>query len=211
MLANSFASPRMTVEEYLRFEEQSEERHEYYDGEVVDMAGTTFNHNILVDSVKDLLKPHIRGQGCQIFSENIKVASSESSFTYPDIVVTCHPFDLRGGGLIVRAPRLIVEILSKSTASKDRGIKWRQYRKMPSLWYYVLVEQYTMAVDVFSRIEQTDVWAQETFELPDEIVVFPRLNLEIRLGAIYDGIELLPEDAPDSMNELTNDLISECK
>jgi Uma2 family endonuclease len=196
MLANQFAPQRMTVDEYLAFEEQSEERHEYYDGEVVDMAGTTINHNSLVDSVKDLLKPSLRARGCRAFSESIKVAVTATKYVYPDIVITCHPFDLRGEALIVRAPCLIVEILSKSTASKDRGIKWRQYRKMPSLWYYVLVEQYTLAVDVFSRIEQTDVWVQETFEQPDDVIVFPRLDLQLRVGDIYDGIELLPEDAP---------------
>ncbi len=202
MLAEQFTSPKMTVAEYIAFEEQSEERHEFINGEVVDMAGTTLNHNSLVDSVKDLLKPSLRKRGCRAFSESIKVAVSETTYVYPDVVITCHPFDLRAESLIIRSPNLIVEVLSKSTAAKDRGIKWRQYRKMPSLWYYVLVEQYTMAVDVFSRIEQTDVWVQETFEQPDDVIVFARLDLEVRVGAIYDGIELVPEDAPDSTNEL---------
>ncbi len=195
MLANQFVPPKMSVDEYLLFEEQSEERHEYYDGEVVHMAGTTLAHNRLVRRIANLIEGQSPSR-CGIFTESIKTSVSSTKYVYPDVVMTCHPFDLQGDSLIIRSPCLIVEVLSKSTASTDRGIKWRQYRKMPSLWYYVLVEQYTMAVDVFSRVEQTDVWIQETFEEPNDVIAFARLNLELRVGAIYDQIDFTAEDAP---------------
>ncbi|MVM37065.1 hypothetical protein GO730_04310 [Spirosoma sp. HMF3257] len=87
---------RYTVEEYLAFEEKSEVRHEFYQGEVYAMAGGTVNHNLLIDNIKELLKSHTKSRGCRVFSENMKVdVLSGSYMPYPDVVLTCHPFDLR--------------------------------------------------------------------------------------------------------------------
>ena len=188
-------SHRYTVEEYLALEERSEVRHEFYNGEIYAMAGTTTAHNLLIDNVKDILKPQVRPRGCQVYSENIKVEVIRTIYLpYPDIIVTCHPFDQRPDQYIIRQPRLLVEVLSKSTARNDRGFKWQRYRKMPSLWYYMLVDQYSMTVELFSRIEETPEWINTIYESTDDVIVLPRLNTELRMGAIYDGIELIPED-----------------
>lgn len=185
---------KLTFDEYLRFEEKSEGRHEFDHGTVYAMAGGTINHNLLIDNIKDLLKPDVRKRGCNIFSENIKVEVVRGeSMTYPDVVVTCHPFDLRGDNRIIRQPRLLVEVLSTSTAHLDRGLKWQRYRKIPSLWYYMLVEQYAPVVELFSRIEETDEWINTLYEAPGDAIVLPRLGVELSVGAIYRDIDLLPE------------------
>ena len=187
-------SYRYTVDEYLALEEKSEVRHEFYNGEVYAMAGGTVNHNRLTRRVANLLEGQAGLKSCGIFSENMKVdVRAGGHMPYPDIVVSCHPFDLRGSNLIIRQPRLLVEVLSKSTAHKDRGDKWRDYRKMPSLWYYMLVDQYSTTVELFSRIEETDEWINTIYESPDDVIVLPRLNAELTVSAIYDGIELIPE------------------
>lgn len=183
-----------TVEEYLALEEKSEVRHEFYNGEVYAMAGGTVNHNRLTRRVANLLESQTALKSCGVFSENMKVdVRAGGHMPYPDVVVTCHPFDLRGSNLIIRQPRLLIEVLSKSTAHKDRGDKWRDYRKMPSLWYYMLVDQYSIMVELFSRIEETDEWINTIYESPDDVIVLPRLNTELNVSAIYDGIELIPE------------------
>lgn len=120
---------------------------------------------------------------------------------YPDVVLTCHPFDLRGNNLIIRQPRLLIEVLSESTAHKDRGDKWRDYRKMPSLWYYMLVDQYTTTIELFSRIEETAEWINSIYESADDVIVLPRLDCELSVGAIYDGIELVPDDEAIATDE----------
>lgn len=195
MEADSFSSlPRMTVTEYLQFEEKSDIRHEYRDGQVFAMAGGTVNHNLLIDNVKSLFKNSLKKGQCRVFSENMKVEVVRGSYLpYPDVVVACHPFDLRGDNLVIRQPRVIVEVLSRSTANQDRGFKWQRYQRMPSLWYYLLVDQYRRAVELFSRVEQTDEWVQSVYEDPDEVIVMPRLNLELSVGSIYEDIELMPE------------------
>ncbi|WP_020606276.1 Uma2 family endonuclease [Spirosoma spitsbergense] len=184
-----------TVEEYLVLEEKSEVRHEFYNGDVYAMAGGTVNHNLLIDNVKDLIKASVKNKGCRVFSENMKVDVREGRhISYPDVVVSCHPFDLRGNNLIIRQPRLIVEVLSRSTAHKDRGDKWRDYRKMPSLWYYMLVDQYATTIELFSRIEETDEWINTFYENPADVVVLPRLDTELSVQAIYADIEITPAD-----------------
>ncbi|MGA0558147.1 Uma2 family endonuclease [Larkinella sp. VNQ87] len=98
------------------------------------------------------------------------------------------------GSQVIKQPRVIVEVLSKSTALTDRSFKWQRYRKVPSLWYYILVDQYSTTVELFSRIEETDEWINSLYENRDDIIVFPRLNIEVSLQAIYDGLELHSEE-----------------
>ena len=188
-------SRKYTIEEYLQLEEKSEVRHEFYNGEISAMAGGTINHNRLTRRVANLLEGQLSVKKCGVFSENMKVdVRAGGHMPYPDVVLSYHPFDLRGNNLIIRQPRLIIEVLSKSTAHKDRGDKWRDYRKMPSLWYYMLIDQYAVAVELFSRIEETDEWINTLYERPDDVIVLPRLSCELSVGAIYDGVELVPED-----------------
>lgn len=195
MLAEQSKTRKYTVDEYLQLEEKSEVRHEFYNGEMYAMAGGTVNHSQLIDNVKDILKVQLKGNVCRIFSENMKVdVKAGAHMPYPDVVLTCHPFDLRGSNTIIRQPRLIIEVLSKSTAHKDRGAKWHDYRKMPSLWYYMLVDQYTTTVELFSRIEETSEWINTVYQSADDLILLPRLDCELTLQAIYDGIELVPDD-----------------
>lgn len=204
MEASSYSPPpKLTVEDYLKFEEISDVRHEFRDGQVYAMAGGTVNHNRLTRRMASLLEAQPSLKRCGVFSENMKVEAVRGVYMpYPDVVVACHPFDLRGDNLIIRQPRVLVEVLSKSTAYNDRGFKWQRYRRMPSLWYYLLVDQYKMAVELFSRIEQTDEWINTVYEQPEAIIVMPRLDLELALAAIYDGINLIPDEEESRLDGL---------
>jgi Uma2 family endonuclease len=190
-------SKRYSLNEYLQLEEKSEVRHEFYQGEIYAMAGGTVNHNRLTRRVASLLENQPALNRCGVFSENMKVdvpsGAAETYMPYPDVVVTCHPFDLRGDNLIIRQPRLLIEVLSKSTANHDRGFKWLKYRKIPPLWYYMLVDQYSTTVELFSRIEDTNEWINTVYEELADTIVLPRLSVEINVGAIYDGISLIAD------------------
>lgn len=204
MEASSYSPPpKLTVEDYFKFEETSDVRHEFRDGQVYAMAGGTVNHNRLTRRMASLLESQPSLKRCGIFSENMKVEAVRGVYMpYPDVVVACHPFDLRGDNLIIRQPRVLVEVLSKSTAYNDRGFKWQRYRRMPSLWYYLLVDQYRMAVELFSRIEETDEWINTVYEQPEDVIVMPRLDLELSLGAIYDGINLISDEDEHRLDRL---------
>ncbi|WP_421825667.1 Uma2 family endonuclease [Larkinella sp.] len=184
----------LTAEEYFKLEEASEIRHEFYKGQIYDMAGSTLRHNLLVDSVKDLLKSHFRPKGCRVYSETVKVEVVKNEYyPYPDIVLTCHPFDLQSQ-YIIRQPSLIVEVLSKSSVATDRDYKWEEYQKMPSLMYYLLINQYKLGVELYARVENTDRWTYQRYVQPDDLVVFPRFNFELSVGAIYEGIDFTAID-----------------
>lgn len=199
MLALETKPAPMTIDDYLLREEKSEVRHEFYNGYVYAMAGGTINHNRLIRRMANLLEGQPSLKRCGVFSENVKVDVMQGVYMpYPDVVLTCHPFDLRGDNTVVRQPRLLVEVLSKSTALHDRGFKWLRYRRMPSLWYYMLVDQYSTTVELFSRIEETDEWINTVYEQLDDVIVLPRLNCELAVCDIYADIELIPEDSADT-------------
>lgn len=183
---------RMTVEEYFELEEQSEIRHEYYDGEVYAMAGTTLNHNRIVGKVRNLLGHHFLPCGCDVFSENVKVKVSDHYYPYPDVIVTCASKDI-SGTYVVEHPSILVEVVSKNSEAKDRGLKLQQYRTIPSLRYYLLVSQFECSVDLYSRREGSDLWTYCGFEHAEDVICFEAFNFEMSLKAIYENITFEPD------------------
>ena len=181
-----------SFKEFLEFEKHSEIRYEFHNGEVFAMAGTTLIHNELVDNVKDLLKATFRPKGCKVYSDSIKLqAIKDYYYPYPDVMLTCHELD-KQERYIIKNPMLIVEVLSKSTADTDKSFKWQRYRKIDSLQHYILVSQYEVLIEVFSRTDQPETWLYRSFDnLTDEIrLEDPDFTLPV--GAVYDGIRLAP-------------------
>ena len=114
----------------------------------------------------------------------------DEHFTYPDVLVTCHPAD-RLETRIVRHPSLILEVLSNGTEVRDRGWKFQQYQRLPDLQQYVLISQKRVLVESFVRTDH-GTWELTTLrELADTLVLTP-LQLRIPLTAIYDEVALPP-------------------
>ena len=102
---------KYTIEEYLELEEKSDLRHEYYDGEIFAMAGTTMNHNRIVGRLRSFLEGIFLPKGCDVFAENVKVEVIKNFYyPYPDVILTCAPDDI-SGTYIVRHPSILVEVL----------------------------------------------------------------------------------------------------
>jgi len=183
---------RMTVEEYFELENESEIRHEYFDGEVYAMSGTTFNHNDIVDNIRSALKRFFRPQGCRAFAESVKLKVSAICYLYPDIVVTCAAKDVSGTH-IVEHPIVLVEVISRTSNVRDRGFKLKQYKTIPSLQYYLLVSQVGHRVELHSRLEGSDLWTCRSFENIEDIVRLDAFDFEISLKSIYENINFQPE------------------
>lgn len=191
------AEKKYTVSEFLEMEEKSEIRHEYYDGEVFAMAGTTMNHNDIVDNVRSFLKDLFRPKGCRVFAENIKVEAIENFYyPYPDVIVTCAPEDINGT-YIVKNPSILVEVISKSSANYDRGFKLRKYKEITSLQYYILVSQFEYLVELYARTNQEGVWTYQSFDKTDVIISFDLLDFTMPVSAVYEGIVFLEEEKPE--------------
>jgi len=174
--------------EYLQWEEQEEEKHEYEDGVVYAMAGASENHIIITDNFTALLVPKLRGSQCRSFSSDMRVEITERNiYYYPDLLVTCDQRD-RLHRNYKNYPCLIIEVLSESTEARDRGVKFAHYQTLESLQEYVLVSQSQQRVEVFRRCDRK-LWLLQTFTT-GETVQLQSINLEIPLAEIYAGVEL---------------------
>lgn len=139
------------VEGYLAGEAQAGIKHEYLAGEVFAIAGASDAHVTIAGNLFALLRSHVRGSPCRTYMADMKVRiETADAFYYPDVLVTCDARDARET-LFKRHPRLVIEVLSDSTAAFDRGAKFAHYRELESLAEYVLIEPEAQAVDVFRR------------------------------------------------------------
>jgi Uma2 family endonuclease len=146
---------RHTYQEYLAYEQDSELKHEYEDGEIFAMAGGSRRHNALALRVGAALDG-ARKAGCIAFQSDQKVRIlATGKATYPDVSMVCGPIEgdpADPSGATITNPTLLVEVLSPSTEEEDRGNKWRHYQLMPSLQEYVLVSQGPPRVERFRRL-----------------------------------------------------------
>jgi Uma2 family endonuclease len=148
---------RMTAAEYLAWEREQPEKHEYHHGEVFAMAGGSTRHNFLSSSMSGELRAALRGK-CQVLSSDQRISANEGErYVYADVVVVCGTVQTEPGTRDVLAnPSVIVEVLSQSTEGYDRGAKWDAYQRLPSLTDYVLVAQAVARIEHYRR--QADGW-----------------------------------------------------
>ncbi len=181
--------PPYTVEEYFALEERSDVRHEFFEGEVFAMAGGTTTHNLLIGNCYSALRAGLRGRPCRAFFESVQLAVEKGRYyNYPDVMVTCHPADLLAERTIT-APVLLIEVLSKSTETRDRSWKFNQYKQIPSLRHYLLVSQYTCLVEWYRR-EESGVWSFTPLALFTDEIAIPELELTLHLQDIYEDTSI---------------------
>ncbi len=182
------AVPRWTVEQYLDLERASVVRHEYLDGYVYALAGGTQAHSVITINVAALLRTAVRGGLCRVFSADMKVRVAERRFLYPDVSIGCEATDRRDDADWIAAPRVVVEVLSDSTAAYDRGDKFASYRQVTALRDYVLVETERRRVEVHSR-QGEGAWTMRAYG-PDDTVVLPGLGVQLAVADIYEDVDL---------------------
>ena len=182
---------RHTADEYFTLEAQSSLRHEFFEGEVFAMAGESIAHNTIVQNFVLTLRPALRGKKCQVIIETVQLAVEASRhYTYPDVVVSCDPQDQQESRRL-HHPVLIVEVLSPSTEAYDRGLKFNQYKKLPSLRHYLLVSQKTWLVEWY-QLGEHGVWGHTALAEATDAVVIPGLNLTMTLVQIYEEAGVAP-------------------
>ncbi|GAA4359830.1 Uma2 family endonuclease [Hymenobacter saemangeumensis] len=182
---------RYTVEEYFALEEQSEVRHEFFDGEVFAMAGASVPHNLLAVNFVSSFKQALRGRPCKAVMEGVQLAVQQGRhYVYPDVMISCDPAD-QLAQLTFQAPVLIVEVLSPSTEDYDRGQKFNQYKKLPSLQHYLLVSQNSWLVE-WRRREANNGWSFMPLVEETDALVIPELNISLTVAEIYEGTGVAP-------------------
>jgi Uma2 family endonuclease len=143
--------PRFDRDAYLHWEAQQADKNEYLAGEVFAMVGARQDHVVVALALAARFREHLRGTRCRAYTSDMKleVVAADAVF-YPDVMVSCDEDD-RQRELALRAPRLIVEVLSDSTAAYDRGAKFAAYRRLESLQEYLLVDVDARRLELFRR------------------------------------------------------------
>lgn len=185
----------ISPEEYLKIDRASTDvKYEYMDGQMYAMSGGTVNHAEIALNLLIALREHLGDGPCHAFSSDVRAQVAEEKYYYPDVTVSCNPEDWQqGANDIVRTPRLVVEVLSPSTESFDRGRKFRTYQACPSIEEYVLIRTEYQEVEIFNR--QGDIWTYRRFE-PGQDIELRSIGLTIPLAALYRRTDV-PEQEPD--------------
>lgn len=188
----------MSVEEYFALEEQnSETRYEYIDGYVYMMAGGTVNHDTIKSNMERILWSLLRGSKCRTYSSDMRVFVSETRYYHPDVTVGCDPAD-RGTKTMVQFPRLVVEVLSPTTETKDRREKLRDYTACSTLEEYLLVDSRSLRVEIYRKMGKK--WLYEGFQPGDDIEL-ASLDVHFPLMAAYEDVEFTATEVEFSEDE----------
>ena len=189
-MSSVVAQTYLTPEEYLAFERKATTKHEYLNGQIVAMSGASFAHNFLTMNVANQLYNQLIGGECQVAASDMRVQATQTgSYFYPDVVVVCgepraedDTFDT------LLNPTLIVEILSPSTETYDKGEKFEHYQQIASLKDYILISQDKVHVEHYCR--RGSRWLQTEFAELEDVLPLRSIDCELPLQDVYRRVEV---------------------
>lgn len=186
----------MTVEEYLAFERASEEKHEYLNGEIFLMSGASRHHNLVMGNTFASLHKQLRQRPASVLPCLMRIKVEKTGlYTYSDICVVFDPLQLEDDEYddTLLNPTLIVEVLSPSTESYDRGRKFQHYRALASLQEYVLIAQDSTHIERYLR-QPNDEWLLADATGLDASIELSSIGCTLALADVYEKLTF--EDSP---------------
>ncbi|MBP5973426.1 Uma2 family endonuclease [Brasilonema sp. CT11] len=177
-------------EEYLDLEVNSEERHEYIDGEIIPVTGGTPNHNQIAGNLCASLNFALKRQPYRVFVTDQRLWIPQKQIhTYPDVMVIAGQLEFAEGRRdTLTNPLMIAEVLSKSTRSYDKDEKFAAYRTISSFQQYVLIDQYTMHIEKYFKTDNNQ-WLFSEYENADGMLSLGSVPFQISLADIYDKVD----------------------
>lgn len=183
------AAKFISIEEYLTIEEESEVKHEYFQGELFAMAGGTVSHNRIVRNTLTAIDVFLEEKECEVFPSDLKVHNEINTlFTYPDLSIVCGKlayWNTRSD--VITNPVVLIEVLSKKTQNYDRGQKFRLYRSIPSLKEYILISSLEMLVEHYTK-QSTGFWTFREITNAEEEVKIESIGLACPVKTLYRGV-----------------------
>lgn len=175
---------RYTYSEYLSLEDGSNVRHEFLDGEIYAMAGGTPEHAAVCMNVGTSLNNQLRGKGCRVHSSDLRIRVLETGLaTYPDVTVVCARAEIDPENkLTIINPKVLVEVLSPSTAAYDRGEKLTHYQRIPSLREVVLVAHDERLIEVWRR-DEIGTWTRT--EARSGSILLESIGCSLEVADVY--------------------------
>ncbi|MGB8688135.1 MAG: Uma2 family endonuclease [Microcoleus sp.] len=178
------------AEEYLEAEVNSQERHEFINGEIVLMVGGTPNHNEITRILNTILRVSLKGKPYSIFVLDQRLWIPQFKvYTYPDVMVVAKPIELQSGRTdTITNPLLIAEVLSTSTKAYDRDEKFAAYRSIRSFQEYLLIDQYRLQVEQYSKTD-ANKWIFSEYGVIGDRLMLTSVQVEIAIADLYENIE----------------------
>jgi Uma2 family endonuclease len=188
-MASAARITRYTPEQYLAMERKADFKSEYDGGFITAMAGGSPEHNLIAVNLSGEIRSQLKGWPCVFYMSDVRLCVSPTGlYTYPDVMAVCGERQfLDGAKDTLLNPNMIVEVLSNSTESYDRGRKFGHYRQLASFQEYVLVAQDEVKVERFTR--RGDDWILSVFTSLDDTLRLASIDCEIALREIYHKVE----------------------
>jgi Uma2 family endonuclease len=179
---------RWTADEYLAFEAKSDMRHEFFDGQIYDMAGGTEAHALIILNIAASFNGQLRRRPCKAYASEMLVEAGDC-YAYPDVTVVCGQSQIarRNGIDVLLNPTLIVEVLSPSTEKADRETKFDSYRGIVDFCQYVLVSQHKPRIECYTR-DSAGTWAFNVVEGIDAVLELTAIGCTLALRDVYDKV-----------------------
>ena len=189
---------KITEEEYLAIDRAAEVRSEFLDGEMWAMSGGSMRHARLAVNISGELHNALRGSNCQAFTSDLRVrVMPRRMYAYPDVTVVCgKPVLADERQDILLNPAVIFEVLSPTTEKYDRGAKFRYYLAIDTLKDYILVDQFAMRVEQYTR-GTAGAWTFRAYQQAEDELKIDSIGVALPLARIYDRVELPPPE-PES-------------
>jgi Uma2 family endonuclease len=188
-----------TIEEYLRLERVATDKHEYRDGEIVAMSGGTDDHSLIIANTVGEIRNRLKGKSCRVYESNLRLTIPRAGrYLYPDATIFCKkpaldPKDDHHETVL--DPRVVIEVLSPSTAAYDRGEKFDIYRMVESIQEYVLISTTEARVETFYR-QPDGAWVFGTAAGLKASIKLRAVELEVPFEEIYYDVRFPPPEIP---------------
>lgn len=179
--------PPMTRDEFLEWAQAQEGRYEFDGFQPVAMTGGTRNHSQICQNIYFALRSRLGGTGCRVLGPDAGLATTGDAVRYPDALVTCTKSP--GSALLIPGVVVVFEVLSPNSERTDRIDKPREYRAVPSIRRYAILEHRSIGLTVFSRNTGTADWTATTLTMGETLDV-PELGISVPVGEFYEGVDL---------------------
>ncbi|TRV10087.1 MAG: Uma2 family endonuclease [Microcystis wesenbergii Mw_MB_S_20031200_S109] len=180
----------LSLEEYRNLETRAETKHEYHDGEIIEMTGGSINHNSILINLIFLLKLALRGTNYRLQSSDLRLWIPQyNRGLYPDLMsIAGEPLFSDNRNDEILNPCVIIEVLSPCTSSYDRGDKFRYYRSIPQLNQYLLVSQGEILIESYSKTSENN-WLLQEYTPARGIISLDSLGISLNIVDIYEGVD----------------------
>ncbi len=173
--------------EYVALDAASPDKHEFLDGQVFAMAGGSFRHSLIGLNAATTLRQLLRGKPCQPMNSDMRIHTPSGLDTYPDVSVFCQQAELTDNDRTLLNPAVIIEVLSPSTRSYDRGDKFWHYRSIAGLQDYVLIDSESIYVEHHHR-QRRDEWLLHEYRSLADTLYLPALDVTLSLAMFYEDV-----------------------